>query len=266
MCARLNELRRERCRPLCSPSQEKFWDEESWNFVAMSRNCQRHFWDLFRLIPLATSDPTKWKATLAFLKDCPQKPDKPGHAERCNIDLNTRPSSRSPSPMSQTLTGPKRFKANVDVGASGSAALHKLSLGSPLRSQPGSQDVALPPADSEEFADWVRARIEVDTTDLAIKSLEIGRERRFARGLKPSVALSQLPSLSAMSVTYQQVYKIYLRKFSRLLANVKMSTKEGRALSQLCLTLNVDVGAKDFDCLPELLSRLRALDMVNAPP
>ena len=59
MQAKINSLRRERCSPLCSPSQREFWENESWTMTPMSRAVCKRFWELFRVLPITTTDPAK---------------------------------------------------------------------------------------------------------------------------------------------------------------------------------------------------------------
>lgn len=49
MCRRINELRRERCVLLSSPSQRERWQDESWTMTPMSRETCRRFWEIFAL-------------------------------------------------------------------------------------------------------------------------------------------------------------------------------------------------------------------------
>jgi hypothetical protein len=83
MCKRINELRRERCRSLASPKAVSFYEEDNVKFVPMSRQTERHFWDLFHKLPIATTDATKWKAVLRFLEDCPEKAKGRTDTARC---------------------------------------------------------------------------------------------------------------------------------------------------------------------------------------
>ena len=75
MCIRLNDLRRERCIMLAPQKDRHFWANESWVIQPMSRLTKNHFWEVSRFLPLFTEDVSKWKATLNFLKGCPEKPD-----------------------------------------------------------------------------------------------------------------------------------------------------------------------------------------------
>ena len=88
MCRKIDELRRERCVLLSTPSQRERWQDESWTMTPMSRETCRRFWEIFRLIPLASPNPVKWKATCEYLKACPEKPDRSSNAGRC-VDLST---------------------------------------------------------------------------------------------------------------------------------------------------------------------------------
>ena len=110
MCRKINELRRERCIMLSSPSQREHWHDETWTMTLMSREICRRFREIFRIIPLATSNPVKWKSTLEYLKKRPETPDR-SNPTRC-IDASTwespdRGRVRTRSPNLHTST-PRR--------------------------------------------------------------------------------------------------------------------------------------------------------------
>ena len=84
--------------------------------------------------------------------------------------------------------------------------------------------------------------------------------------MSPSEALASLMPMHALSPAYGAVYEIYLRKFNRLMTGMKGSSAEGKALTKLCSALNIDFKVKEPAALPELLARLRAMDMIRAPP
>ena len=45
----------------------------SFKIVPMTRVTERHFWDCFPKLPVATTDTAKWKAVLKYLDGCPEK-------------------------------------------------------------------------------------------------------------------------------------------------------------------------------------------------
>lgn len=74
MCRRLNDFRREWLIPLASPSAKAFYQEDGFKCFPMSRITERHFWDLFHRLPIATKDASKWKAVLKYVEACFEKP------------------------------------------------------------------------------------------------------------------------------------------------------------------------------------------------
>ena len=88
MYAKLNELRRERCMPLSDPTQQQQqWANEAWSLVPMSKITKDHFWEIFRVLPITSADPSKWASALKFLKDCPEKIDPKAQLDR-HLDWN----------------------------------------------------------------------------------------------------------------------------------------------------------------------------------
>ena len=76
MYARLADLRRERCLNISDSSQQHNWANQSWDLVPMSRTCKSHFFEIMRLIPVQSSDPTVWGQVLTRLKQSPAKNDR----------------------------------------------------------------------------------------------------------------------------------------------------------------------------------------------
>ena len=88
-CMALNALRRERCLPLAPDTDKWFWGAESWVVVPMSSNTKNHFWDIKRKLPIFTSDPSKWKDVLEFLKKSPHGPEPKTNISR-HLDVHDR--------------------------------------------------------------------------------------------------------------------------------------------------------------------------------
>ena len=102
MCAKLNALRRERCVQLASPKQQPHFEGENWTITPISRLCCSRFWECFRLLPLTTTNESKWKNTVKYLSKCPEKPDSADTSR--HIDASTRvtdPGNRDVSPDRQ---------------------------------------------------------------------------------------------------------------------------------------------------------------------
>ena len=261
MCRKINELRRERCVQLSSPSQRERWQDESWTFTPMSRETCRRFWEIFRLICLASPNPVKWKATLEHLKACPEKPDKSSNTARC-IDYTTREThehdTRRHSSTPAASPEPTRRRATATTPPKGLDGLSRMA-------RTPQTDKALP-HDQEDFAEAVRRRVEADVADMDLNTVQITKTNRFPSKLKPNKALAQLPSMEAMSDVYRKTYEVYYKRFSKLLANINLKTKPGKCLNSLCQSLNIDNSAKDSEALSRLLARLRASDMMRAPP
>ena len=259
MCARLNALRRERCVQLASPKQRAHFEDENWTITPISRLCCSRFWECFRLIPLTTTNESKWKATVKYLAKCPEKPDSPDTGR--HIGASTRAADPD-----EAVTSPKRTEylqeGTHGTPKKGLAGLSALATATPIKT-----GGAPPPADrtSEEFATWVTTRIQADVEGLSLDSLEVKTTNRFPCKLKPSAALKNLPPLDVMNPIYQHTFQFYLRKFKSLLADVSLGSPPAKSLKKLCDALNLDVRGKDAQ-LPEVLARLRAIDMVQCPP
>ncbi|CAJ1435830.1 unnamed protein product, partial [Effrenium voratum] len=256
MCAKLNTLRRERCVKLASPKQQAHFEDENWTITPMSRLVCSRFWECFRLIPLASTNESKWKATVKYLSKCPEKPESHGDVSR-HMDLSTRPSDPSASTPSLPTTAAQHDRPDrAATPKKGFAALSALA-----RASPAKPVVSGPPApsdqNSEEFAGWVADRITADAEGLTLDSVEVKQSNRFPCKLKPSAALKTLPPLGVMSPVYQQAFQFYLRKFQGLLADVSLSSAPAKSLKRLCDALNLDVKGKDAQ-VPEILARLRA--------
>ena len=255
MQAKINSLRRERCSPLCSPAQRKFWENESWTMTPMSRAVCKRFWELFRVLPITTTDSAKWANTMSFLKDCPEPVEGRGAMLR-HIDFSTQESHAPTTPERGALATGNRGDRRRGV-----AGLEALSQASPQK-PPSLRE---PPTDkeSEEFAEWVRARSDADTAGLSLQNVEISKSRKFRTKSKPCDALKSMCEVEDMSRVYRLCFGVYLRKYTSLLSGLRASSTALKPLKALCSTLNIDFELKD---LPMLLARLRALDMIKAPP
>ena len=247
MCRRLNDLRRERLAPLASPASAPFYQEDGFKCVPMSRQTERHFWDLFHRLPVATTDASRWKAVLKYVDQCPEKPKSTPTSrdvEWASADLQDGPAAAANSPPRTARNQTSSFQALQDLAA-----------GSPLK--PG-----LPLADSEDYATWVKGRVDVDTANLSLHSLDLNtKAHKFSKRMSADKALKSLPPLQAMGDLFTVVYKIYLRKLEKLCANLNARSKEGKALKKLCDDLNVE-NDKSF---PDLVARLRASEIMHKP-
>ena len=262
MRMKINDIRRERCKLLSTPKQQAHWDNEGWVITPMSRQCNTHFWQLFRLLPLATTDATKWKATLRYLKDCPEKGNNLKADHHLSIDSNARVESPSDEPGG----GAQDSRRPRDSTAPGLDRLRSLAAQSPRKqASRKAGDGGAPEAEGSDFDKWLCDRVEVDTERLTTDNLEISRSHRFSKRTKPSEALARMPHISVMGEAYQCVYQLYSRKLTRLVGSIRGTSKEGKALNALCDTLNIERNLKDSD-LPKLFARLRALDMTKTPP
>ena len=251
MCKRINELRRDRVRHLASPQAAGFYDEDGTKFVPMSRCTERHFWDVFHKLPMATQDATKWKAILKYLDGCPEKP-KAGPTPR-DVEWT------SPELLEPPADSDSRM-ASLPVSAKGSSmdALRRLAESSPQKPPVLPEGVD----GNEAFQDWVRKQVDLDTANLTLQSFELEtKNHRLSRKMSAAKALSGLAPFEAMSDLYQTVYRIYLRKLERLCANLPARSKETTALKKLCDCLNVESDGS----IASLLARLRATDIMRKP-
>ena len=76
MYLRLADLRRERCLNVSDTAQQHNWANQSWDLVPMSKTCKTHFFELMRLVPIHSNDPTVWGQVVSYLKKCPAKNDR----------------------------------------------------------------------------------------------------------------------------------------------------------------------------------------------
>ena len=74
-------------------------------------------------------------------------------------------------------------------------------------------------------------------------------------------ALKSLPPLQAMDDLYKAMYGIYLRKLGWLCDGLTKTSKEGKALAELCFDLNVEQDSRVAD----VLARLRASEIIHKP-
>eukprot|EP00435_Cladocopium_sp_Y103_P063892 s250_g25.t1 len=187
MCRKINELRRERCALLSSPSQRERWQDESWTFTPMSRETCRRFWEIFRLIPLAPPNPVKWKATIEYLKACPEKPDKASTPARC-IDYSTRETRDHGAhrpPSNPASPEPTRRQKTATTSPKGLDGLSRMAR----TPQTSSKEEEPPP--HQDFAETVRRRVEADVADMNLSNVQITKTNRFTSKLKPQKALAQ---------------------------------------------------------------------------
>ena len=245
MCMRINELRRERLLPLAAPQNVKYYQAEGTKILALSKIAERHFWDLFRKIPIGTTNVSQWKNVLRYVDDCPEKPlQKEPDAATCDFGdgLKGQASAKEASPPRRALPL-----------ATGMEALRAMATNSPIK-----------PGGLNDRAIFLQKAVESDTANMSWKTIEINKGRCLPKKTSPEQALKALPGTRALSEEYQVVYQIYLRKFSKLLEKVTPRSAEGKALTALCNKLNIDI-SKGNSMLDELLARLRALDMVERP-
>ena len=101
---------------------------------------------------------------------------------------------------------------------------------------------------------------------MSAESFEVSRKHKFPKKIAPSAALQTMPDLRAMSPEYRAVYDIYLRHVKTMLESIGTSkrSKLWKALDRTCNALNIDTSGR-ANSLGELLSRLRALDMIEGP-
>lgn len=250
MCRRLNELRRERLLPLAPPSAAAFYHEEGFKCVPMSRVTEKHFWDLFHRLPVSTTDASKWKSVLKYIDQCPEKPKAaptPRDVQWASSEL-----------LEPTLpTAQPSLPVRLPAPASGLAGLQRLAAASPAKN-PGEASNS-----EDDYATWVQKRVEVDTAQLTLTSLDLDTSsQRFAKKMSAQQALQTLPPLQAMGEVFIATFGVYHRKLSKLCASLgKKSSKEAKALTKLCSDLNVDKDAS----IAELLARLRASEIMKKP-
>lgn len=247
MCRRLNDLRRERLAPLASPASAPFYQEDGFKCVPMSRQTERHFWDLFHRLPVATTDASRWKAVLKHVDQCPEKPK----STPTSRDVEWASAELQDGHVATVNSPPRTARQQT----SSFQALQDLAAGSPLK--PG-----LPLAAEEDYATWVKGRVDVDTANLSLATLELDtKARKFSKKMSADKALKSLPPLEAMGDLFTVVYKIYLRKLEKLCSNLNSRSKEGKALKKLCDDLNVE----NDSSFPDLVARLRASEIMHKP-
>jgi hypothetical protein len=255
MHVRLNELRRERVRPLACPNQQKFYDDDAWHIVPMSKNCYKHFWDVLRLIPLHTSDPARWGNVETHLKKCPEKPDKKFDVDKY-VDRNAR--------------APTSVEGNQGLGSTSQSPpkrsrLEQMAEGSPATMKNDSRRESPPDPDSREFENWITQKVEVDVANFKLEDFTIEASRKFSRKQAPEKALKSMPSMTLMRSVYKNVYAIYHRKLSTAISHLgERANGASRSLEALCKSLNIE-WTKDDEFLPKILARLRATDMIEGP-
>ena len=210
--------------------------------VSPSRITCKHFWEVFHLLPLATTNDSAWKNVVKFFGSCPEAPLPQDEVDR-------RAEHIGPAAAVRERTPPRAAGRGIFA-----------------KSSPGARPKAAmkPPSDlnSDEFADWVHRRVEVDTARLTLSSVEINVTKHKAkRKSKVSTVIDALPRVGTLSDVHHSVYQIYLRKVGRLMGGLRMSTREGKNLQGLCDRLKQDIaGRNGLEDLPALLARFRSLD------
>ena len=66
-----------------------------------------------------------------------------------------------------------------------------------------------------------------DTANRTALSIEVSKRNRFPSKQKPSQAIANLPNMAAMSDTYQTTYDVCLKKYTKLLQNIRPTSKPG---------------------------------------
>ena len=302
---KLIDIRRERCLPTADPKQQSFWLNERWDLVAMSRTSKSHFWELAKLIPITSSDPTRWNNVIEYVKKCPEKPYRGSSAEDQHLDAHCTlpvrslsPATRSAPPQfrlrsrSMTRASPHRRRsvsrsvprsrdgrrhagersrsprrsATISA-ASPQAGLDRLRAMSAASPKTAGKRLQKAPSDPGEFATFIAEKLDVDTANFAIKTFTISSASRFKRKCTPSKALEGLPSLNIFSEEHRHVYKVYHRKLSRAVSGLQKTSSEWRKLKSLAEDLNMDMGARfNGDALLEVLARLRTSEFMTRPP
>ena len=119
---------------------------------------------------------------------------------------------------------------------------------------------------SSDFGEWVQQPVDVDVTALRLDNIEVSQARRFRNKIRPSEALAEMPDTAMMCPEYDPAFKVYMKKYEKLLDGLKLQYKTTKPLKDLCAALNIDGGGKvDSRTLAKLLARLCALDMVQRP-
>ena len=231
MCKRLNELRRLRCRPLAPDNQQQYYEEENFTVVPMSMAAKTHFWELFFKIPIATTNPGKWRAVLKHLDSCPEKPEK--------------------------STNPKR---HLETGFLPDDADSRL----PKRGRVSDLPLADSESDGDGDAEQLITKAKVDARATTAENLSIPGDYRLARMMKPLTALRQMPALEHMGSSFGRIYKIYLKRFDAVMSNAAAARPGGKKLAALMRSLNIS-GTFSDDEAPEVLARFKALELCQKP-
>ena len=112
----------------------------------------------------------------------------------------------------------------------------------------------------EDYVDWVKRKVDVDASNINFSNFDLEtRVHKFSRKCPASKALSTLTPLQAMSDLYNDIYRIYVRKLERQISSLTSKSKEATVLKKSCDALNIE---RD-DSLPQLLARLRAIDITE---
>ena len=130
---------------------------------------------------------------------------------------------------------PARDRKPAAEPATSREALRRLAVASPQK------PVDKPGEDEEDYVDWVKRQVDVDTPDMTFgRFAPDPKAHRHSRKCAASEALRTLTPLEAMSDIYKDIFRIYYRKLERLVNNLSPRTKEAAALKKLCDSLNVE--------------------------
>ena len=187
----INDLRRERLRHLATPQAAAFYEEDSTKIVPMSRVTERHFWDVFHRLPMSTTDSTKWKAVLKYFDGCPEKPRAASGSAR-DVDWASGDLCLSPAR--------DRKPAAEPADSNSREALRRLAVASLQK------PVGKPGEDEEDYVDWAKRQVDVDTADMTFGKFELdSKAHRYSRKCAASKALRTLTPLEAMSDIYKDI-------------------------------------------------------------
>ena len=270
MFAKLCQLRRERCGPLAAPAQAPHWIDESWDTVPMAKHCKNHFWDLFNTIPISTTDPIRWKNIMNFMKDCPEKSEPKQDTNRF-VEWGTSVNAhRGRSKSRHPESSPRRRSRSARRSRSRRRSGGNSQNDDDLRSlQAWGQNS--PQRDVNSRTAFIKKKVEEDTDTLSLDELGLGSKRKFPSKMSPAECLKSLPELRYKPEVFQAVYKVYLRKFQRLLDPLPpQSSNVGKIFSKLLEGLNVKIvrggaGNPGIKNVPGLIATLKTLDICEKP-
>ena len=114
--------------------------------------------------------------------------------------------------------------------------------------------------------DLIRERFEADTANLTGGSFTIDKKRKFSRKITVANALNQVQEDNGEEAL-NNLAAGYVRRLNRLLGSLPRAHKHWKELKKTATALNIEVAGKwKNEQFIELLARLRALDLFNAPP